>query len=354
LSAAGATNTDDAKPSEKANEAAKAAHTNKSFNIDIASISAPTSVKPIALNGNPIAVSADELAAAHSHLNNVANIHNSLSSRRAFTAALTSTANNIINHSLGKHKLTEILVTEDEEKQHNKKHATKFSSSKKANKQQSSFDDREDLKSSIDLHGSNESNSTAISNCSSVSTANGNNHTHMTSGQFIYSDFDQHDGHHHYVKGVTFIDTYNSGASSGSNSDPIAINNSLSSNSTTDSPIYGYNVSSGTNHHQLSNGQITLNQQSVNEQDEEEEDVDNLLYIKTAIHQHKTFPPLDENFIKNNFNKQPQQHAQQPSNKTNSNINNNTSSNRNQLVEQPESGYSTPSRPKKVVYEVIV
>jgi hypothetical protein len=356
---AGAGNMDDTKPCEKANEAAKAAHTNKSFNIDIASISAPTAVKPIALNGNPITISTDELTTAHSHsLNNVPSIHNSLNSRRAFTAALTSTANNIISNSLGKHKLTEILVTEDEEKQHNKKQASKFSS-KKATKQQSSFDDREDLKSSIDLHGSNESNSTAISNCSSVSTANGNNHTNMTSGQFIYSDFEQHDGHHHsslYTKGVTFIDTYNSGASSGSNSDPIAINNSLSSNSTTDSPIYGYNVSTGTNHHHLSNGQIALNQQSVNGHDEEEEDVDNLLYIKTAIHQHKTFPPLDENFIKNNFNKQ---HQQQPSNKTNINSNNNinnmnTNSNRNQLIEQPESGYSTPSRPKKVVYEVIV
>jgi hypothetical protein len=115
-------------------------------------------------------------------------------------------------------------------------------------------------------------------------------------------------------------------------------------------------VSTGTNHHHLSNGQIALNQQSVNGHDEEEEDVDNLLYIKTAIHQHKTFPPLDENFIKNNFNKQ---HQQQPSNKTNINSNNNinnmnTNSNRNQLIEQPESGYSTPSRPKKVVYEVIV
>ncbi len=101
---------------------------NKSFNIDIASISAPVK-STVTVNG---ALSATALVVGvppqpqplhglqPSLLSAVAKTNSlSLNSRRAFTAALTATANNII----GKHKpppsdddAGEIRVTEDEDK----------------------------------------------------------------------------------------------------------------------------------------------------------------------------------------------------------------------------------------------
>jgi hypothetical protein len=180
--------------------------------------------------------------------------------------------------------------------------------------------------------------------------------------------------------GPTFIDTFNSGASAsstGSNSDPIAINNSLSSNSSADSPTYGYNVTSATSihhHHHHNHHNNQRNKVAAKELN----NADNLLYIRTSsLYQHKTFPPLDEtNFVASNVamvkqqqQQQQQQQHQQPlqhgvhqssSHYLNQQVNvNNGQKQNNQSVnsgylEPPESGYSTPSRPKKVVYEVIV
>ena len=266
-----------------------------------------------------------------------------MSNRRAFTAALTATANNIISNSIGKHKINEILVTEDDEQQRKQIMS-------RSNRKLDGDENKSDNQMQI---GSSNTSSTAISNCSSITTSN-----HM--GAYIYNEFNSYEHQQHidlFNKGLTFIDTYNSGtsASSGSNSDPIAINNSLSSsNSTTDSPTYGYNLATGVN------GALNMHNHNHNDNlDINDDNSDNLLYIKTAINQHHhhqqqhhtTFPPLNDS---NSYIKGPSQVKQIIKQQSSSNLNNAKSNQFSANGEQPESGYSTPSRPKKVVYEVIV
>ena len=334
-------------------------HTNKSFNVDIGSISAPMA-STVSMNGSQLTNSStSELnvhAANNAHLNN----NNSSTTRRAaFAATLTATASNII----GKHtnKISEILVTEDDEKHHmsNFQHFKQHQQLK-----QDSLDENKSGSDSGQIPSSNTS-STGVSNCSSI--ANGCNNV---IGPFIYNDFNPFDNANSQIgsnNGLTFIDTFNSGASgasSGSNTDPIAINNSLSSNSTSESsPTYGYNVASGAHqqHHHLMNDDHSPNETN-----------SNLLFIKTAYNNqsHTTFPPLNiENNYQNRLFQQQQQQLQQNQCSVN-NLKNNYNSNSNKIgnqfnmtisnsgfladQHQSESGYSTPSRPKKVVYEVIV
>jgi hypothetical protein len=340
-------------------------HTNKSFNVDIGSISAPMA-STVSMNGSQLTNSSTSELNVLGHSQTVNNAHlngiNSNTTRRAaFTASLTATASNII----GKHtnKISEILVTEDDERFNNFKHHQQF----KQQQHQDSLDENKSGSDSGQIPSSNTS-STGVSNCSSI--ANGCNNV---IGPFIYNDFNPFENvnaQNGSNNGLAFIDTFNSGASgtsSGSNTDPIAINNSLSSNSTSESsPTYGYNVASGAHqqHHHIINDDHSSNE--INS---------NLLFIKTAYNtsqNHTTFPPLnsENNYQNRLFQQQQQQQQLQQSQSSVNNLKNNFISNANKtnnqfsmtvsnsgfLTEQhqSESGYSTPSRPKKVVYEVIV
>lgn len=298
---------------------------NKPFNIDIASISAPMSITQqqqqqqhqiTNVNMAPLSL----INPINPLQGTTTNKTNSLNSRRAFTAALTATANTII----GKHKQLQeaatdekIRVTEDEEKttmrrggggltnssqpaaavvfddmddeevhNHSSDAATSSNSSDRGC---SASSDDENHKQMIQV-ASSQTSSTAVSssNCSS---------THLGPPYTLYSPFDvQHQvviGVNHTATKIGFCSD-----STGSNSDPIAINNSLSSNSTTDSPTYGYNLATGVNCSQL--------------------------------HYHHN----ELVFVGKNTSGASKQTKSKHANE--------------------ESGYSTPSRPKKVVYEVIV
>lgn len=311
---------------------------NKPFNIDIATISAPMSLgslqqivgqsslsdinksQTLIVGVPPINSSSSSSSSSAAAVNSISLLSsttmsktNSLNSKRAFTAALTATANTII----GKHKQqivstmeesggSEIRVTEDEDKirrqQQQQQQFTQFSTHFEddlvvGNIQLHSSDTTEGSeRSSDDEHhhhhhrhtiqvASSQTSSTAVSNCSSTNL--GPPYTPL------YSPFDSTGLVNHpgtLVGVVNGTSTKLNGGfcsdSTGSNSDPIAINNSLSSNSTTDSPTYGYNLANGGQSH-------TKQQQSSSQQAKSRE-----------YHM--------------------------------------------------ESAYSTPSRPKKVVYEVIV
>lgn len=327
-------------------EPEKKSHLNKTFNIDIGSISAP-------INSNLTASSAS------SDLNNSAGygtggsglnvVNGSMTSSidenqedsqgtkssqnqqrvPSFTAALSSTTSNLINNSIGRHKLNEILVIEDGEQR--SKDDTKQTSLSKS------------------------SSTTGVSNCSS---------SNVQSNQQFY-DFMGSFDNQNQVKGAAFIETqynHNSSSSTGSNSDPIAINNSLSSANSShadNSPTYGYNVTNA-----------TTTAMPKRETCYEDNDQDNLLYIRTGIDQ--------KSFTMRSQQQQQQQDASQlpilRQNKSASNnsvpsssgssssgtssVNKHNSFHAGQYTTQesgqPESGYSTPSRLKKVVYEVIV
>ena len=350
--------------------------------MDVGCVSAPMA-STASMNG-----SSQLTNSTNSDLNPTINTFtNNSNKKRTFTAALTATATNILSNSIGKHKVNEILVTEDEEQQQkisNKKFTQKCHQEAEftvdgieITNQELSIDNEIKLDTQHMQVMSN-TPSTAISNCSS----NSNN-----TGHYMY---DQHDHGHHltthqlsmYNKGLTLIDTFNSGSSStnsASNSDPVAINNSLSSNSTAESPTYGYNVTSG----------ATLNMHAAaaagkhNYSNDLNMQQDNFFYIKANLssQQNNSHAQYDQNnsnnfmqivdedsYVKANHNLFKQQslrnkvgQANQSVGKYNnisSNLSNNsasnTSSNTNGFIEQPESGYSTPSRHKKVVYEVIV
>jgi len=154
-------------------------------------------------------------------------------------------------------------------------------------------------RSSCDL--SKSSNSTAVSNCSSLNTKYQHNE--------MYTEF--------YAAAQT-TNTASNNSSTNSNSDPIVVDNSLSSShssSANNSPTYGYNVANA-----------ALTQTA-------DESSDNLLYIKTGINS-KCFSG-----------------GQQQDSGGSSGYTSNKSSESNT---PPQSGYSTPARLKKVVYEVIV
>lgn len=327
-------------------ESDKKSHLNKTFNIDIGSISAP-------INSNLTASSAS------SDLNNSAGygtggsglnvVNGSMTSsinenlqddsqgskshhRVPFTAALSSTTSNLINNSIGRHKLNEILVIEDGEQ----RPTSKCLKTTEEETKQTSL--------------SKSSSTTGVSNCSSNVPNNQQYYDFMSS-------FD-HQNSEMQTKGQTYIETYNhnSSSSTGSNSDPIAINNSLSSANSShadNSPTYGYNVTNA-----------TTTAMPTNKETQNFEDQDNLLYIRTGIDQ-KSFTMRSQ---------QQQQDGSQPilrQNKSCSNnsvpssssssgvscVNKHNSFHGGQFTQesgQPESGYSTPSRHKKVVYEVIV
>lgn len=269
---------------------------------------------------------------------------NSLNSRRAFTAALTATANNIINNSIGKHKINEILVTEDEEQQQKIIQKAAAAAAAATEKDMIQVTTTSSSSSSSSSASSNTS-STAVSNCSSTNIAP---YVYTNS----YSPFDQPANQ---APTSAFADQYNNAMcsdSTASNSDPIAINNSLSSNSTTDSPTYGYNLTNNAtttllahhHHHHHMYNQVDIN-------------TDDVTFIQQH-QQHVTFPPLDTeanySYNKNTSNKQPTNTVAKC--KMNKSASNNNNLNNVYAGNEPqtESGYSTPSRPKKVVYEVIV
>ncbi|CAF0739860.1 unnamed protein product [Brachionus calyciflorus] len=229
----------------------------KSFNIDIQSISAPVA--------STVSISGSQLTSSTS--SETSNLKHNGSTRRTFTAALTQTANNILHNSIGRSKINEILVTDEE----------KLDSA---------------------------TSSTAVSNCSSQNL----------NTPYLFTDYTLFD-----QQGLKCE------SSTGSNSDPIAINNSLTSNSTSNSPIYGYNIAGATNAHTLSvqntNLESVFHVQQMNFQPNFQTDDSSLVRQQTC------------NILSKQF-------------KMNSKI----------IMDQQstESGYSTPSRPKKVVYEVIV
>lgn len=248
---------------------------------------------------------------------NLASSGTLLHTKRNIVSALSATASNIINSTLARNRQSEILVTEDEEQQMKTRQSKLMTNHE-------------------------ENSSTGVSNCSSLH--NNNN------GAYIYSDLNYNDqlDSNSYNKGIiTYVDALNMGASSAassgaSNTDPIAINNSLSStNSSVDSPTYGYNIAAAT----ITNpSQQQQPQQTINE-------TDNLIYIKNGCLMIENFVQIDEttaNYANTTLLRQ--QQAQQQQSRTNSYVVNSTPN----QIDTPESGYSTPSRLKKVVYEVIV
>jgi hypothetical protein len=359
--------------------------TNKTFSVDVGCISAPLG------SGDSISPLTNSTNSDLNHPNAMNSFANNTNpKKRTFTAALTATATNIISNSIGKYKINEILVTEDEEQQRTMSKSAKLAAvgaaaaaarSKQLHQQRQQDQEftvdgmdltvRHDLDTEIKLdtrnmlQQTNSSNtpSTAISNCSSNSSNNNNNH-------FL---FDQHDHRQqqqldmYHTKGMTLIDTFNSGSSStnsASNSDPVAINNSLSSNSTAESPTYGYNVTSGAT---LNMAQQHFNNNSA--------DHDNFFYIKANLSQQSQYQQTantnyvqivdEDSYVKTHHVKQQQSlrsrstgasviNSRNHTLTVNAPGSNNSSNVTNGFAEPPESGYSTPSRHKKVVYEVIV
>ncbi len=153
------------------------------------------------------------------------------------------------------------------------------------------------------------SSSTGVSNCSSLNNQINKYHHHNNE---MYSEF--------YTSQQINQSNNNS---TNSNSDPIVIDNSLSasshSSSVNNSPTYGYNVTNAT--------ATTTNSAIPDNSDD-----DNLIYIKTGINT-------------NRFSNIQKTHQENSSGYT---------SKSSEINTPPESGYSTPARLKKVVYEVIV
>lgn len=311
------------------------------------------------------------------------------SKKRTFTAALTATATNIISNSIGKHKINEILVTEDDEQQ-SRFYKSLGSGMKPFNT--SEFNCAEMILDETDMtrldppmltiHNATSSHtpSTAVSNCSSSS--NNNNMVMGYHGNMMIM-YDEHNNklnpNQHTTVGLTLMEGFNSGggssssstsscANSASNSDPVAINNSLSStNSATESPTYGYNVASGATlnlQHQLNGGDANQMQDHV---------VDNFFYIKANLSVNQTQDETNlmeegESYVKaTTTTTSGLGHRANIRNSMRSSSNPNNSNNMSSLstsmanhtinggyMDPPESGYSTPSRHKKVVYEVIV
>lgn len=316
----------------------KSTHLNKTFNIDIASISAPIGKKSSSLIESSASSESTNSAGYGTAGSGLNVINGSMSSSitdatKQFTAATRA-------------KLNEILVIEDSEQQ--LRAGINHSKSMKLNKLE------EEHMKTHQASLSKSSSSTGVSNCSSLNT-----NMQTQNNQYLYSEFinslDQNDSvvkKDFFSKGVTYIDTYNhnSSSSAGSNTDPIAINNSLSSaNSSGDnSPTYGYNVTSAT---------ATAIQKT-----EVFEDQDNMLYIKTGINQKNFTQSKDDSHMQfhGRYSTNKCESAQPPSSSSStsgtSSKHNSFHGNHNQFSDSnaPESGYSTPSRLKKVVYEVIV
>ena len=317
----------------------KMAAQNKTFqNIDISSISAPLAYKTITSSTNDI-INSHNILLSNSMVGGTITATN----KRTFTAALTATANNII----GKHKSmannnNEIMVTEDDEKGY------KLSKNNKSPSDTCSNPSSVDESKIIDQGShptSSAASTTSSSNTSSTAVSSSHNHNVNTGGYLFtpseYNSSFQNSNdlanQYHQNNGITFIDTFNSGVgSSASNTDPIAINNSISSShstTNTDSPTYNYNVTSATlnnNHHQ--DGSILYIKSTLNSTSVTNSNSNNLYQVQ-----------LDEssNYTKNTI-------------KSKNSIYNNSSTARQLINDQTESGYSTPSRHKKVVYEVIV
>jgi hypothetical protein len=304
----------DCEKNEKNNSLTRLSCTNKSFNVDIASISAPIIMSS---GASPCHQISHNYTANNNNNNTITTI-----SRRAQFA---TTASNIIGKHTSNKVVSEILVTEDND--HHFCHQSTNSNSDS---------------SGLNQIASSNTSSTGVSN-SSVSNNN-------VIGPFMYNDFNpfvnnantNNNHHHHIINAHTT--SISSGSGSGSNTDPIAINNSLSSSNSSSSPTYGYNVASANNLQQL--------------QDQDHDSTDSPLFVKTTNnnnnHAHTTFPPLmmtnqqfqqyQQHNYKSNFSDQQQQQQQQQQLQLPP-----------QQQQYPESGYSTPSsRPKKVVYEVIV
>ena len=270
---------------------------------------------------------------------------NSSYGRRTFAGTLSATASNIIN----KHKFGEILVTEDEDKIKKTLHIK-------------TIDEDKGSDSDIRQISSSNTSSTAVSNCSNPNTAYMYGEYHEGSDRIDYGTGTHIDL---FNKGLTFAEGYNSGTSSGSNSDPIAINNSMSSNSTTDSPTYGYNIAAAS----VTNINSNKHLHQLNDINESPVNSGNLLYINPnskSFSVDETMPAFTSNPGVSNISKQGsiirhQKHHRhslfQPNQQPNPNAcvkHNSFHVSQSYNNDPPESGYSTPSRSKKVVYEVIV
>ena len=361
------------------NEQCMKTHGNKSFNVDLPSSSSSNNSTS---DGYGSAGSA-ELNLVNASSTSTGSLLNAAASKRStLVTALSQTASNLINNTLARNRQSEILVTEDEEQQEKIK----------SNNRQSQI-----MIASLAHH--EEVSSTGSSSLN-------HNQNQSNTGIYIYSDLNYNDtsNHHHHhhnhhgnnnnnnnnnnnVGGmITYVDTYNTaggGSASASsslgtsNTDPIAINNSLSStNSSVDSPTYGYNVaaaalsnacvvasSSSTNlihHNNQNHNQFTNMYEQMNSVANskavcvDENNSENLIYIKNGCLMVENFVQVDEQ-INAGFKslRVPLQQNRLNSFILNSNQNN-QNQNQNGYIETPESGYSTPSRPKKVVYEVIV
>lgn len=319
----------------------KSAHLNKTFNIDIGSISAPIGPG----SGSNLTESSHTSSAVD--LNNSAGYGTGGSGLNVINGSMSSSLNENLSQNEQLMKTStrnmisnpEILVVEDSEQQHRAICQSKDHMSSRINK----------MSEQISL--SKSSSSTGVSNCSSLN--NNQVNVQNTTNNQLYTEF---------TTGPTYIETYNhnSSSSANSNSDPIAINNSLSSansNSTPDnSPTYGYNVTNAT-----TTTNPTLPQK--NNQNNFDDNSDNLLYIRTGIN-HKNFHYNTTQSNHNNPNHRKSMNSVPISNssstsgascvsKHNSFHGNHLQYNNN-VDQATESGYSTPSRLKKVVYEVIV
>jgi predicted RND superfamily exporter protein len=316
------------------------AHTNKSFNIDISSISAPMS-NTVSMNGN--------------HLTNLIHERGSINNSRS---EFVHNPRQIMNNFNLNKENTEILVTEDEEQQLKlQQQNNEFikRSSKLLYKQSSD-------KYLMEANSAQISLSTASTGVTNSSSGSPNNNNAPINNNF-FSDFGSIDQsndsnnkiflenncyHQHHQQQTSC--GISSGGSSGSNSDPIAINNSLSSNSTADSPIYGYNVTSATN---INFTNLNQQQQLYIQQQQQQQKPINCNVDSNGMIQIDDQNCYDSSFM--NAKKNAQHYQQQQQHHFNMKQPINSHYNASGYFEStPESGYSTPSRQKKVVYEVIV
>ena len=332
-------------------EKKSSSHTNKTFNIDIGSISAPmqsitgshlTESSSSDMNnsagygtGSGLNVINGSMTSS-CHESNATTVSSSINKRITYTANLSVTTTNMIGR-----KPSEILVIEDDEQQ--------LKSCSLLNKQSMRLNKLdEEIGKTRQVSLSKSSSSTGVSNCSSLGNNSTNQIIQQQAGQFIYTEFVNSFDHTDqkqdmFSKTNAYIDTYNC-SSSGSNSDPIAINNSLSSNNSSgdNSPIYGYNVTAAT---------TAANQFNQHKQiDTEIEHMDNLLYIKTGL----TNLKHDGVNLRHHKTHSTNNLVQTTNSTSASSKHNSFHASHNVYSDAPESGYSTPSRLKKVVYEVIV
>lgn len=275
---------------------------NKSFNADL----------PSSSSGATNNTSSDGYGSAGSGDLNLVNASSNSNGSLLNTKRMIVSA---ISNTLSRNRQSEILVTEDDVQQEKMK-----SNSKRQSK--------------LNNNNSDENTSTGLSNCSS------NNN-----GIYIYSDLnyinnsDQIDSTTNQQKGIiTFVEGYNNNnnsSSGASNTDPVAINNSLSSTSSSvDSPTYGYNLPVAV----ANSNDLCMNNNNEN----------NLMYIKHGSLMIDNFVQIDETVTSGCFRNANIRQNRQNSFILNSNLH------QNGYLETTESGYSTPSRLKKVVYEVIV